>query len=118
MIMSTECKECRQHFLDCTCLINIATDGVHPPRHTCVHAMDGYEVYKLDDYTIGVRPVWISVKDRFPEKGQFVLCVSNKIIFQAWWDRVSSDCGDWYDAQNSWIIEDVTHWMPLPDLPK
>jgi hypothetical protein len=60
---------------------------------------------------------WISVKDRLPQMGEDVLCFSMKRIFHSWWDNISSSC-DWYDIQNNWIIEDVTHWMPLPEQPK
>lgn len=61
---------------------------------------------------------WISVKDRLPEKGIDVLIYSKGRIFHAFWDCMSSLSGDWYDIQNNWIIEDVTHWMALPLPPK
>jgi hypothetical protein len=60
---------------------------------------------------------WISVKDQMPTMGQDILCFSKGRIFHSWWDSISSMC-DWYDIQNTWIIEDVTHWMPLPLPPK
>jgi Protein of unknown function (DUF551) len=60
---------------------------------------------------------WISVKDRLPNMGIDVLVYSKDRIFHAWWDNISSS-HDWYDIQNTWIIEDVTHWMPLPKKPE
>ncbi len=59
---------------------------------------------------------WIKCSERLPDKGTDVLCLSNGKIFHSWWDDVSSSC-DWYDIKNTWIIEDVTHWMPIPPLP-
>lgn len=60
---------------------------------------------------------WIDCKVRMPQMGESVLCYSHFRIFHSWWDDASSSC-DWYDIQNTWIIEDVTHWMPLPSPPK
>lgn len=59
---------------------------------------------------------WISVNDKMPEKGKQVLIFSKNRIFHAFWDCASSICGDWYDIQNLWIIEEVTHWMPIPPI--
>lgn len=56
---------------------------------------------------------WISVKDRLPEEGDdFLVCVKEKngycyIDIMSFWIRVGE-----------WSIEGVTHWMPLPELPK
>lgn len=61
---------------------------------------------------------WISVKDQLPEKYKEVLVYSKERIFHAFWDNISSSIYDWYDIQNLWIIEDISHWMPLPKPPK
>lgn len=60
---------------------------------------------------------WINVNYKLPCKGESVLFVSKGRIFHGWWDNVSSISGDWYDIQNSWIVEDVTHWCNLPRIP-
>jgi|HubBroStandDraft_4_1064222.scaffolds.fasta_scaffold32474_4 hypothetical protein len=57
---------------------------------------------------------WINVKDKLPKMGEDVLVFNSGIIFHAFWDRTSSIQGDWYDLRNMWILENVTHWMPLP----
>jgi hypothetical protein len=54
---------------------------------------------------------WISVKDRLPEKGKDVLCVDHRGAFIGCF----SD-GIWYDVDSCNVP--VTHWMPLPELPK
>lgn len=59
---------------------------------------------------------WIKCSDILPEKGRSVLIFSKNRIFHGWWDDVSSTM-DWYDIQNCWIIEDVSHWMPFPRCP-
>ena len=68
---------------------------------------------------------WISVKDRLPGIGEFVL------VFRSWDGKLSQrvdrlelhhDCEkpegeqDWYDFLYSDIYE-VTHWQPLPAPP-
>lgn len=61
---------------------------------------------------------WIKVINRFPDTGKDVLCFSENRIFLSFYDRASSISGDWYDTKNTWIIENVTHWMPLPQPPQ
>lgn len=53
---------------------------------------------------------WIKVTDRLPSKyGRYLICRlgAKKIHFETWNNT------NW--AYNS---SDITHWMPLPDLPK
>lgn len=61
---------------------------------------------------------WISVKDRLPEEGQWVLvyygnfygCIMNVFEYTD---------GIWRDAyRNSEEPGFITHWMPLPEPPK
>ena len=54
---------------------------------------------------------WISVKDRTPKNGDYVLCVSGAGIVQ-----IAS-----YDTSvrvYGFYANSVTHWMPLPEPPK
>ena len=56
-------------------------------------------------------PQWISVKDRLPKKRTEVLAViSLGIMVVAWYDR------EW--SYNGITLHNVTHWMPLPELPE
>ena len=62
---------------------------------------------------------WISVKDRLPENDQWALCFMKDKSFGTFrvfqWNYV-----DWWwnDGNERCKEKDVTHWMPLPALPK
>ncbi len=79
-----------------------------------IHALDGYETYAIDQFTIGVRPSWINVTNRLPEPDVMVLTYGNHVdgvkigyivseVHPPLWSRVL------YDDQCK-----ITHWMPLP----
>ena len=56
---------------------------------------------------------WISIKDRLPKEREHVLaCDAN------WENYYIATCvsGDWVNGEFKTIY--VTHWMPLPLLPK
>ena len=61
---------------------------------------------------------WISVKDRLPEPGQKVIAVfrdsGGSIVDQARYRDDMFDFSGWCNVQ----MESVTHWMPIPPLPK
>ena len=67
---------------------------------------------------------WISVKERLPERKWIDYLVATRILTDgtigcniAW---LNSDDGVW-KSNDEWICdgrEIVTHWMPLPQLPK
>ena len=79
-------------------------------------------------------PQWISVKDRLPEKDGGYLVVSNYFSHQSINVRSFAKAGEtvneydlageknvWYryDSEYGYVSTDsVTHWMPLPELPK
>ena len=50
---------------------------------------------------------WISVNDRLPEAGKFVLI----------YNEINGVCLDYHDGA-TFGYYDVTHWMPLPNPPK
>jgi hypothetical protein len=62
---------------------------------------------------------WISVNERLPEDGR-VLCVRKSEYFRGrrYIDILISDHG-WF-RDGAFFVSDgnVTHWMPLPELPK
>ena len=56
---------------------------------------------------------WISVKDRLPDKaGDYLVYYDNGIINIRWF---VSECDCWIRKPYQMVI---THWMPLPKLPK
>ena len=75
---------------------------------------------------------WISVKDRLPDTDGYYLCVWNETIdvFEFAKNLYKVDKysftnkkgkSGFYECDREWGFiehEDVTHWMPLPELPK
>ena len=64
-------------------------------------------------------PQWISVYDRLPE---FCVSVLARCFYNGKWRTLvchtsKEHAGEWYtDEVCQWVK--VTHWMPLPELPK
>lgn len=63
---------------------------------------------------------WADANTRPPEKAGKYLCV---YMFDAFPDnklvrRKRYDPAGWHAGFESWLDQTVTHWMPLPDLPK
>ncbi len=58
---------------------------------------------------------WISVDERLPEIGMYLIATGRYLeeVPVGWYD---GSCWSWGfdDAE----IDDVTHWMPLPEPPK
>lgn len=83
---------------------------------------------------VDVRPQWISVKDRLPEKkfqDCWVMVNGEKIPEIDWWDghrgeranAIFGDCQVRQYVRSGWYYNDcneVTHWMPIecPEPPK
>ena len=64
---------------------------------------------------------WISVKERMPKDGQEVIAFTkDEIIGFMDYRGESSATDEWWtdDFGNALRYDDVTHWMPLPELPK
>lgn len=72
---------------------------------------------------------WISVKDRLPEESAiYLVVVKEKYVFESQWNYhvdAASNYGDYIDDYWDTFIDwdegqevHVTHWMPLPKLPK
>ena len=65
---------------------------------------------------------WISVedKDKLPEELDEILFTEGQGVYKGY--RIEYDLGE--ERWNAWFsvsdnkIDDVTHWMPLPELPK
>jgi hypothetical protein len=98
---------------------------------------DGVEISKNDIniawYTgyQAAAPQWISVKDRLPELRQEVLVIRDKWYALACRRKVERkplpppqfnniEIWEWdYGVEETFVPDgSVTHWMPLPDMPK
>jgi hypothetical protein len=64
---------------------------------------------------------WISVKDRLPPYiGKKILVVNGhgNIKMMAFWNKVGNNW-TWLDCDGHFNnTNDITHWMPLPEVPK
>lgn len=76
---------------------------------------------------------WVSVKDRLPDKRGNYLVVRKShayIGISHFLTNLRDNCQFEYegepnepgfyngDGEGDWVERDITHWMPLPDLPK
>ena len=76
---------------------------------TCLDSIDADSFDVPDTY-----PAWISVKDELPAIGEPVLVFDDASDMM--FGFMSSD-GYWLET-GSELPCNVTHWMPLPDIPK
>ena len=62
---------------------------------------------------------WISVDDRLPENGGYVVCIAKRNPFSRFMPMVARiEKNGWVNPITEQYISEVTHWMPLPELPK
>ena len=71
---------------------------------------------ELTEYSRAGKPEWIKIKDQLPENYKAVLCKNDKMTVVCWRAEDLDDCI--YTIQGTDIImENITHWMPLPASP-
>ena len=73
---------------------------------------------KIADYLIAngvTMPEWISVEERLPDGGTYVLVTTDGVVAHAYRhnDRFIA-----FTAAGVATVGGVTHWMPLPEPPK
>ena len=62
---------------------------------------------------------WISVDDRLPEVGGYVVCIAKRNPFSRFMPMVARiEKNGWVNPITEQYISEVTHWMPLSELPK
>lgn len=82
------------------------------------HTEDEYIADTLLDSGVTVQE-WISVKDRLPETGGYVVCIAKRNPFSRFMPMVARiEKNGWVNPITEQYISEVTHWMPLPKLPK
>ena len=82
------------------------------------HTEDEYIADTLLDNGLTVQE-WISVKDRLPEAGGYVACIAKRNPFSRFMPMVARiEKNGWVNPITEQYISEVTHWMPLPELPK
>ena len=62
---------------------------------------------------------WISVKDRLPEAGEYVVCIAKRNPFSMFMPMVARiKKNGWVNPITEQYISEVTHWMKIPQPPK
>ena len=62
---------------------------------------------------------WISVYDELPEVGGYVVCIAKENPFSRFMPMVARiEKNGWVNPKTEQYISEVTHWMPLPELPE
>lgn len=62
---------------------------------------------------------WISVKDRLPEAGGYVVCIAKRNPFSRFMPMVARiEKNGWVNPITEQYISEVTNWMPIPQQPK
>ena len=72
----------------------------------------------LIDHGVTVQE-WISVKDRLPDAGGYVVCIAKRNPFSRFIPMVARiEKNGWVNPITGQYISEVTHWMPIPQPPK
>ena len=62
---------------------------------------------------------WISVEDRLPEDGEYVVCIAKRNPFSRFMPIVARiEKNGWANPITEQYISEVTHWIPMPQPPK
>ena len=62
---------------------------------------------------------WISVQDRLPEVGGYVVCIAKRNPFSRFMPMVARiEKNGWVNPMTEQYISEVTHWMPMPEPPE
>jgi len=59
---------------------------------------------------------WISVKDKLPNEEQRVIYYFKHTGINVG-KYMSTIYGPCFYGETGWLTDDVTHWMPLPEIP-
>ena len=61
----------------------------------------------------------VSVDDRLPEVGGYVVCIAKRNPFSRFMPMVARiEKNGWVNPMTEQYISEVTHWMPMPEMPK
>ena len=92
-------------------------------KHICAndysdHTEDEYIADNLLDSGVTVQE-WISVEEKLPENGGYVVCIAKRNPFSRFMPMVARiEKNGWVNPITEQYISEVTHWMPLPQPPK
>ena len=66
---------------------------------------------------VDAMPRWISVEERLPEDYEDVVIIMRDGA-SSWYRVAYREYGGWSFGGGRRVNDEVTHWMPLPELPK
>ena len=82
------------------------------------HTEDEYIADTLLDNGVTVQE-WISVDDRLPEVGGYVVCIAKRNPFSRFMPMAARiEKNGWVNPITEQYISEVTQWMPIPQPPK
>ena len=62
-------------------------------------------------------PRWVRCEERLPDVAEKVVAFAEGQIITAWRTFFSEPIGKW-DTNDAVFVDNITHWMPLPEPPK
>ena len=96
-------------------LVEILRKPIFP--HELADTTEAVADYLLDN---GVTvQEWVSVDDRLPEVGGYVVCIGKRNPFSRFMPMVARiEKNGWVNPITEQYISEVTHWIPMPQPPK
>ena len=98
-------------------LIELLTDlyGCDPAYYD----VDAWAIAQhLVDHAVAFQK-WISIDDRLPEVGGYVVCIAKRNPFSRFMPMVARiEKNGWLNPITEQYISEVTHWMPIHQPPK
>ena len=83
----------------------------------CVHRQKEIIADRLIANGVTVQE-WISVTDRLPEAGGYVVCIAKRNPFSRFMPMVARiEKNGWVNPITEQYISEVTHWMQMPEPP-
>ena len=88
----------------------------------CDHMYSDVDVFAIAQHLIthGVTvQEWIPITEMLPEAGGYVVCIAKRNPFSRFMPMVARiEKNGWVNPMTEQYISEVTHWMPMPELPK
>ncbi len=96
---------------------------VDPQKPLSIQGIDGYETYKIDENTIGVRPKWIEARNQPARKDIPILVLtefSEMPDVVIWIEDGTYGQPGFFESNNEYETkeQDITYWMPAPEIPE
>ena len=107
----------REKLMDIVCDATQINGCIHSCNHPPCAMVRGI-VDALIENGVTVQE-WISVKDRLPEDGEYVVCIAKRNPFSRFMPMVARiEKNGWANPITEQYISEVTHWIPMPQPPK